>query len=406
VAAGAATTSERPRGNGGTAVLVAVSLWVLMLVLVAAGVAMKAAGWKGDGGTGTASNVALTLAFVSFATMGAVVAARVPQNPLGWLFLAIGLLAALSVLSEYYAFRGLVERPGSLSLALPVAWVYAWLWYPTVILLLFVPLLYPSGRVPGPRWRLLLTAEIVFALVVTALYMLDPGRLDDDKRLPLNPVGVGPLGTAVDHLGPVLGVSAFTFIVLGIASLVIRFRRSRDIERQQIKIRAFAAVCVLAGIGLSSVTTSAWGDVVTAATILLFPVAVGVAMLRYRLYDVDRVINKTLVYGALTTVLAGAYAGLVLASQALFSSFSHGSNVGIAISTLLVAALFMPLRQRIQGFVDRRFYRGRHDAARTLDRFTARLRREIDIDTVQGDLLAVVRDTLQPAETWLWLRDP
>ena len=406
MADGAATTSERPRGNGGTAVLVAVSLWVLMLVLVAAGVAMKAAGWKGDGGTGTASNVALTLAFVSFATMGAVVAARVPQNPLGWLFLAIGLLAALSVLSEYYAFRGLVERPGSLSLALPVAWVYAWLWYPTVVLLLFVPLLYPTGRVPGPRWRPLLTAEIAFAVVVTLLYMLDPGRLDDDKRLPANSVGVGSLGTVVDHLGPVLGVFAITFIVLGIASLVVRFRRSRDIERQQIKIMAFAAICVLAGIGLSSVTTSAWGDVAFAVTILLFPIAVGVAMLRDRLYDVDRVINKTLVYGALTAVLAGAYVGLVLASQALFSSFSRGSNFGVVISTLLVAALFMPLRRGIQGFVDRRFYRGRYDAARALDRFAARLRQEVDFEAVQGDLLGVVRATVQPVQAWLWLREP
>jgi hypothetical protein len=319
---------------------------------------------------------------------------------------AIGLLAALGVVCEYYAFHGLVERRGSLPLALPAAWVYAWLWYPTVILLLFVPLLYPTGRVPGRRWRPLLTAEIVFVVAVSVLYMLDPGRLDDDKRLPLNPVGIGSLGTVVDHLGPVLGIVAITFIVLGIASLVIRFRRSHDIERQQIKIMAFAAICVLAGIGVSSATASAWGDIAFAGTILLFPVAVGVAMLRYRLYDVDRVINKTLVYGALTAVLAGAYAGLVLASQALFSSFSRGSNVGIVISTLLVAALFMPLRRRIQGFVDRRFYRGRYDATRALDRFTARLRQEVDFEAVQGDLLGVVRATVQPAQAWLWLREP
>ncbi len=377
-----------------------------MVVLVAATVAMKAAGWQGAGNTNTASNVALIVAFLAFATMGAVVGARVPSNPIGWLFLAIALLAALGVAAEYYAFQAEVQRPGSLPLALPVTWAYAWLWYPTVILLLFVPLLYPTGRVPGPRWRALLPAEIAFATVVTALYMFDPGPLDDDKRLPRNPVGIRPLGTAVDHLSPVLALSAIAFILLGIVSLVIRFRRSRDVERQQIKIMGFAAAFVLIGIVASTVSPWSAGDVLFAVTILLFPTAVGIAMLRYRLYDVDRVINKTLVYGALTVLLAGAYAGLVLASQALFSSVAGGSNLAIAISTLVVAAMFMPLRRRIQRFVDRRFYRGRYDAVRTLERFTARLREQVDLDAVQSDLLAVVRETMQPERASLWLRKP
>jgi hypothetical protein len=160
---------------------------------------------------------------------------------------------------------------------------------------------------------------------------------------------------------------------------------------------------VLAGIVLSSLSLAGWSDVLTAVTIGLLPVAVGVAMLRYRLYDVDRVINKTLVYGVLTAVLAGAYAGLVLASQALFSSFAGGSNLAIAISTLLVAALFMPLRRRIQGFVDRRFYRRRYDAVRTLERFTARLRDEVDLDVLNEDLVGVVRETMEPARVSLWL---
>ena len=144
---------------------------------------------------------------------------------------------------------------------------------------------------------------------------------------------------------------------------------------------------------------------ILAVTLLLFPGAVGVAMLRYRLYDVDRVINKTLVYGGLTAVLAGAYAGLVLAGQAIFSSFAGGSNLAIAISTLLVAALFMPLRRRIQGFVDRRFYRRRYDAARTLERFTARLREEVDLEVLNGDLIDVVQETVQPARVSLGLRE-
>jgi hypothetical protein len=373
-----------------------------MVVLIAATIAMKAAGWKGSGNSGTVSNVALILAFLAFATMGAVVAARVPRNAIGWLFLAIAILAALSALTENYAFHTAVEKPGSLPFGVAVAWLYSWTWYPTVILLLFVPLLYPTGRVPGPRWRLLLLAEIVLVAVVSALYMLNPGPLDGDKKLPANPIGLEPVGTAVDHLGVVLGLTAVAFLVLGIISLVIRFRRSRDVERQQIKIMAFAAAIVLAGI-VATFFSSGWSDVIFAVTILLFPTAVGVAMLRYRLYDVDRVINKTLVYGALTAVLAAAYAGLVLAGQALFSSFAGGSNLAIAISTLLVAALFMPLRRRIQGFVDRRFYRRRYDAARTLERFTARLREQVDLDVLNEDLVDVVRETMEPARVSLWL---
>jgi hypothetical protein len=184
--------------------------------------------------------------------------------------------------------------------------------------------------------------------------MLNPGPLDGDKKLPANPIGVETIGTIVDHLGVVLGLTAVAFLGLGIASLVIRFRRQCDVERQQIKIMALAAAIVLAGI-IATFHSSGWSDLIFAVTIVLFPAAVAVAMLRYRLYDVDRVINKTLVYAALTAVLAAAYAGLVLASQALFSSFAGGSNFAVAISTLLVAALFMPLRRRIQRFVDRRF---------------------------------------------------
>jgi hypothetical protein len=381
----------------------AAGLWALMVALIAATAAMKLSGWKGSGNTDTAVNVALVLAFLAFATMGALVAARVPRNAIGWLFLAIALLAALSAFTEDYAFHAAVEKPGSLPLGVLVAWVYSWSWYPTVILLLFVPLLYPTGMVPGPRWRPLLAAEIAVVAVVTVLYMLDPGPLDGERKLPVNPIGVGPLRQVIDNLGPVLGLTAVAFLGLGIASLVVRFRRSRDVERQQIKIMAFAAALVLAGV-IATFRSSSWTDLVFAVTVLLFPTAVGIAMLRYRLYDVDRVINKTLVYGVLTAVLAAAYAALVLGGQALFSSVAGGSNLAIATSTLLVAAAFMPLRRRIQAFVDRRFYRSRYDAGRTLERFAARLRQEVDLDVLNGDLLAVVRETMEPAHASVWLR--
>jgi hypothetical protein len=378
-------------------------LWALAVAMLALLIPMKAAGWNGAGNNTTSGLVALALAFFAFATMGALVAARVPDNPLGWLFLVISLVAVIEGTAENYAYDAYVQDPGSLPAALPVAWFYAWGWYPTIILIIFVPLLYPTGTVPGPRWRKVLVGEITFIAAVTLLYILRPGPLDGDKRLPRNPSGLGFLQWPTDNLSPVLGAAAAGFLALGIAALVVRFRRSRGEERQQIKIMAFAAVIVLAGIVLSSLSLAGWSDVLTAVTIGLLPVAVGVAMLRYRLYDVDRVINKTLVYGVLSAVLAGAYAGLVLASQALFSSFAGGSNLAIAISTLLVAALFMPLRRRIQGFVDRRFYRRRYDAVRTLERFTARLRDEVDLDVLNDDLVGVVRETMEPARVSLWL---
>ena len=364
---------------------------------------MKAAGWNGAGNNTTSGLVALALAFFAFATMGALVAVRVPENPLGWLFLLISIVAVLEGTAENYAYHAYLQAPGSLPAALPVAWFYAWGWYPTIILIIFVPLLYPTGTLPGPRWRKLLVAEVAFIAVITLLYMLRPGPLDGDKRLPRNPSGVGFLRWPTDNLSPLLGAAAIAFLTLGIAALVGRFRRSRGDERQQIKLMALAAAIVLAGIVLSSLSLAGWSDVLTGVTIALLPVAVGLAMLRYRLYDVDRVINKTLVYGALTAVLAGAYAGLVLASQALFSSFAGGSKLAIAISTLLVAALFMPLRRRIQALVDRRFYRRRYDAARTLERFTARLREEVDLDVLNGDLVGVVRETMEPSRVSLWL---
>src|SRR5262249_11297720 len=172
------SATERRNGGSTAAVVLAASLWAVMVVLIAATVAMKAAGWKGSGNSGTASNIALILAFLAFATMGAVVAARVPRNTIGWLFLAIALLAALGSVTENYAYHAAFEKPGSLPLGVTVAWLYSWTWYPTVILLLFIPLLYPTGRVPGPRWRLLLGAQIVLAAVITLLYTFNPGPLD------------------------------------------------------------------------------------------------------------------------------------------------------------------------------------------------------------------------------------
>ena len=383
----------------------ALGLWLLMWALIACSVVAKLLGWHGAGNTSSSGLAGLFVAGVLFATMGALVAARVPGNPLGWIFLAMALFPAGNGVAENYAFQGLVNDPGSLPGATAVAWYYSWGWYPVLILIAVVPLLYPTGRVPGPRWRPVLWGLIGVACVVTISYMLSPGPLDDDKKLPDNPLGVGFIGSAHGVLDPLVAVALFGLVGAVGLSVIVRFRRSVGDERQQLKLMIFAVAFIVLTNLVPSLLGFNGNDVLFSIAVIQLPIAVGIAMLKYRLYDVDRVINKTLVYGALTAVLGAAYFGLVLAGQALSSSLAGGSNLSIAVSTLLVAALFLPVRSRVQGFVDRRFYRRRYDAQRTLARFGARLREQVELETLTGELCGVVGETMQPTHVSLWLRE-
>ena len=385
----------------------ALGLWLMMMALVGFSGVMKALGWHGTNDTSTSGLIALFAAFLAFATMGALVAAHVPRNPLGWLFLLIALQVAVAGVAETYAYQGLVHDPGSLPGALVLAWVYNWSWYPAVGLISVIPLLFPTGTALGPRWRIVLWAEITFVALITLAFMLAPGRLDgDESPLPQNPLGIGALAPILDHLDPVIN-GGFIFILGASAvSMVVRFRRSHGDERQQMKWMTFAAVFLVAGIVLpNAVGIKETGDIFFSVSVVQLPVAVGIAMFKYRLYDVDRLINKTLVYAVLTAVLGAAYVGLVLLGQAVSSSLAGGGNLAIAVSTLVVAALFLPLRSRIQRFVDKRFYRRRYDAQRTLERFGARLREEVDLETLGVDLRTAVDETMQPAHVRLWLRE-
>jgi hypothetical protein len=381
---------------------VAAGLWVFILGVAAVIVAMKTAGWQGAGNTNDTTGIALFLALFAFATMGALVAARVPRNAIGWIFLAIPLGGGLAGITENLAFQGLYHDPGSVPGALAFGWVYAWIWYPTVGLLGFVLLLYPTGTVPGPRWRPLAWALGVVLTVMTLGYMLYPGPLDKDTRLPENPLGIASLKGVFDHSDRAAAISMVGLVAAAIASVVVRFRNSRGDERQQMKWMALAAAVLGAGFAVQG--PLGLGDIAFAIAISMLPLALGIAMFKYRLYDVDRVINKTLVYGASSALLAGAYVGLVIAGEAVFSPIARGSSVAVALSTLVVAALFLPVRARVQGFVDRRFYRSKVDSEETLARFGARLRREADLDTLLQGLNDAVRDTFQPTDVWLWLR--
>jgi hypothetical protein len=383
---------------------VAAGLWALILGIAAAIVAMKTSGWQGAGNTSDTSGVALFCALFAFATMGALVAAQVPRNPMGWIFLAIPFGGALAGITENVAFQGLVYKPGSIPGALAFAWVYSWAWYPLIGLLGFVLLLYPTGTVPGPRWRPVAWALGAVLAVMTLGYMLYPGPLDKDRRLPDNPLGIGALRGVFDRSDTFASISMAGLVFAAVASVIVRFRRSRGDERQQMKWMAFAAAILAGGFVLQGVF--GLGDVTFAVAISMLPVALGVALFKYRLYDVDRIINRTLVYGASSALLAGAYVGLVIASQAVLAPVARGSSVAVALSTLVVAALFLPVRTRVQRFVDRRFYRRRYDAALTLEAFASRLREHMDLEALAVELRDVVQETMQPEHTGVWLRGP
>ena len=386
----------------------ALGLWLLMLGLIAANGVMKALGWNGSNDTSVSGVIAFFFAFFAFATMGALVAARVPGNPLGWIFLAVGLLASFSGATEDYAYHGLIDAPGSLPGALFAGWIYAWAWYPMIGLIGLVLLLYPTGKVPGPRWRIVQWGFIALIALSTARSMFYPGPLsgsDTGRKLPDNPVGVGFVARLPDAFSQVGNLLGLVLVVAAVLSLVVRFRRSRGDERAQLKWMTYAvALTALLQVVPGVAGINYGGDVLFSVAIVQCPVAVGIAMLKYRLYEIDVIIRRTLVYGAVSAVLGGAYVGLVLAGQALLSSVAGGSNLAVAASTIVVAALFLPVRGRVQGLVERRFDRRRYDAQRTLEAFSARLREQVDLELLREGLLGVVDDTMRPAHVSLWLR--
>jgi hypothetical protein len=346
------------------------------------------------------------LVFATFAVVGAVVAARRPRNPVGWFFGVGALLWATGVLSSgvyWHMAFGRSRRPVGADI---VAWLASWTFLPAFVLLLsLVPLLFPTGAPPGPRWRVVGWTAAIAGAVGTLSTAFAPGPMDTaDFAWEDNPFGVEGIGLRTLAAVSFVAMAAATLAAL--ISVVVRYRRARGIERLQLRWLA-VAVCVLLVGAVGGSAASGWlgsgaGWVGIMLGLLAVAVAVAIALLRYRLYDIDVVINRTLVYGALTATLAGTYLTSVLLLQLVLSP---SSDLAIAASTLAVAALFRPARARIQGAVDRRFYRRRYDAARTLEGFGARLRDQVDLDALSSELRAVVGDTLQPAHISLWLRE-
>ena len=356
--------------------------------------------WDGD-----------TLVALSFSIIGAIIASRLPANPLGWLFCAAASVAAVDHFSAEYAIYALLARPDSLPVGEGLAWLASWVWIPYVGCIALSLLLFPNGRLPSSRWRWLAWLTVLLTIVGALWVALSPGVIGNLGSI-RNPLGIEGLP---DGYKPVQTIILALLFVAAVSTLVLRLRRARGIERQQIKWPAFTAVVAVGGTVLDVSISEAIGSqllewagfVVGNLALVGFPISIGIAIARYRLYEIDTLINRTLVYGSLTVMLGLVYFGGVTATQAIFRTLTgqqEQPQLAIVVSTLVIAALFNPLRHRIQAFIDRRFYHSKYDAAQTLEAFSAKLRDETDLDALSNDLVGVVSETMQPAHVSLWLR--
>jgi hypothetical protein len=381
------------------------SFWVLTLLLLPGVVVEIFINWSGPG------DIPYVVGFVAVqlgtATAGAIISSRLPRNAVGWIFLGIGLLLGLLFAAGAYAYLGIdLEHGSPLPGSRIAAWVGTWIFIPAAFgLPMFLLLLFPDGRFVSKRWRLagwVLGALVVLAAVAKAFL---PGRIPPGLENPLALGGVaGEVVRVLDSLTDALALPAFA---LAVAGLVVRLWRSRGVERQQLKWFAYSAALVGAGLGASVFLPKGWAADLAFLVGLLalagLPITAGIAIFRYRLYDIDVIVNRALVYASLTATLALVYFGSVVLLQRTFVFMTgEGSQLTIVVSTLTIAALFVPLRRRIQDFIDRRFYRRKYDAARTLETFSARLRDETDLEQLNAELLSVVRETIQPEHVSFW----
>jgi hypothetical protein len=345
---------------------------------------------------------------VSFSIIGAIIASRLPANPLGWLFCAAASVSAVAHISGEYAIFALLAQPGTLPAGEAMAWLTSWVWIPFVGCITLSLLLFPDGQLPGSRWALLVWLTVLLTSVGSAWQALSPGAIVSLGTI-RNPLGYEGLPEANEPVQII--IFALLFVVVA-SSLSVRMRRARGMERQQIKWPAYTAVMAATGSVLTYSIAEPMGTpwlewisfVIVMAALVCFPISVGIAIVRYRLYEIDLIINRTLVYGSLTATLVALYFGAIVVLQGIFVALTgQESTLAVVASTLLIAALFTPLRRRIQGIIDLRFYRSKYDAAKTLEAFSARMRNDTDLDALSDDLVGVVRETMQPTHVSLWL---
>jgi hypothetical protein len=348
------------------------------------------------------------VATVSGATIGAVLASRKPRHPVGWLLLAVALSLTATAAAAQYLTWGLLVRPGALPGARWVSLYYSAIGYTAMTSIGLLLLVTPTGSLPSPRWRWWARVMVATPVLLVVVATLAKGPLDPRYQAlggPFDLRGHGGLLLVANQVA--LAVTTLA-VVVAAGSLVGRFRRARGVERLQLQWVALAAlvvvmagVIVLAGLAVGVASASTLLSVAVGLCLATLPVATGAAVLRYRLYDVDRIISRTLAYGSLTVLLGLGYAGIVLGLGRLLP---RSSSLAVAAATLAMAAVFQPARRHIQQAVDRRFNRARYDATRTIAAFSTRLRQQVDLTTLTAELVAVVDQTMQPTMVSLWLR--
>ena len=348
----------------------------------------------------------LTVLALGYSVIGAIIASRLPNHPIGWLCCAIGFIAAIDHFGGEYAVYALLAHPHSLPGGMAMFWLQDWFWMLFIGLIVFLLLLFPTGRLPSGRWQPFAWGSVVVILVAVIL----------TASTPLPSSGSEIRGSLEEPPSPI----QFSVLLLGLVaavSVVVGRRNARGVERQQIKWLLYAGAIFFVGSSLKIAVVyfiqleGPWGlwisYILVAVGGLSGPIAIGVAILRYRLYNIDVLINRTLVYGSLTALLAAVYFGGVTATQAVvrvLTGQEQQPQLVVVVSTLVIAALFNPLRRRIQSFIDRRFYRRKYDATKMLDAFSAKLRDETDLEALSDELVGVVRGTMQPSHVSLWLR--
>jgi hypothetical protein len=361
--------------------------------------------------------MALLLAFIGvFGTTGLLIASRRPSNPIGWLLSAMGLGFVAGVFALTYAEHALRIDPGSLPGGMAAGWVALWFWPVAFSPIGFVLLLFPDGRLPSRRWRVIAWGQAAALIGLFTSLAFAPGPMVTAGYQSLdNPLGIEGLGPVLSIAGAISGLLLLAMLAASALSLIVRFRRADAREQRQLKWFAFAGTLVIVTTFVSLSLEGMLGDDATlvrvtqsllVTAIIGVPVSVGVAILKYRLYDIDVIINRTLVYGVLTAVLAIVYLGGVVGIGGLVRDMTgqERNNLVVAASTLAVAGMFRPARTRIQAFIDHRFYRRKYDAQQTIADFSAKMREQIDLDSLTNEMAAVVRETVQPTHVSVWLR--
>jgi hypothetical protein len=418
----AVTSATRPARTRWRPVVLACGLWALVLLGLAATTwldhLLRQAG-RPDLAQETALDGTAVLVLLSATTVGAVLASRRPDHPVGWLLLALGLFMAADTVAQAYADYGFQARPGALPAARFVA-----LYGPATLgavlgCIGFILLLTPTGSLPSPRWRWWARVMVAAPVVSLVATLLLPNSLNSDYQTLDNPLALRASGGALlAALSVALAITVLAVLVAA-GSLVVRFRRAHGVQRQQLRwvalaaaVVAPAAVVLVAAAAATTLlaaasSTTLWRlfNWALAVCVTILPLAIGAAILRYRLYDLDRIVSRTVAYGLLTVLLGGGYAGAVLLLGQLFGGLSgQPPSWAVAGVTLALAALVRPARRRVQAAVDRRFNRRHYDAAQTIEGFSASMRQQVDLDALTTELLAVVEQTMQPTQASLWLR--